>query len=48
MPPTGSLQIGSVDQPYGILVVDDEAPQMQAICDALRDQGYREIGRAHV
>jgi signal transduction histidine kinase len=30
--------------PVGILVVDDETPQMQAICDTLRDQDYAPTG----
>jgi signal transduction histidine kinase len=29
-----------------ILIVDDEAPQMKALCDTLRDQGYETTGFA--
>src|SRR5271155_1695267 len=27
-----------------ILIVDDEEPQMQALCETLRDQGYDTVG----
>src|SRR5216683_7192827 len=30
--------------PPRILVVDDEAAQMRALCDTLRDRGYRTAG----
>jgi signal transduction histidine kinase len=30
--------------PIRILVVDDEAPQMRALCDTLRDHGYDTVG----
>jgi len=30
--------------PSRILVVDDEAPQMKALCDTLRDHGYETVG----
>jgi hypothetical protein len=33
-----------MDSPIGILVVDDEAPQMKALCDTLRDHGYVTAG----
>jgi two-component system sensor histidine kinase/response regulator len=32
------------DQPARILIVDDEAPQMKALCDTLRDCGYEPVG----
>ena len=32
--------------PVNILVVDDEAPQMRALCDTLRDHGYDTVGCA--
>jgi two-component system sensor histidine kinase/response regulator len=31
-------------QPARILIVDDEAAQMQALCDTLRDEGYSVVG----
>jgi signal transduction histidine kinase len=30
--------------PVSILIVDDEAPQMRAICDTLKDHGYAAMG----
>src|SRR6266436_241733 len=30
--------------PVRILIVDDEAAQMKALCDTLRDHGYETIG----
>lgn len=34
-----------VDAPR-VLIVDDEVPQMEALCDTLKDQGYQTIGVA--
>jgi len=31
-------------RPCRILIVDDEAPQMRALCDTLKDQGYETTG----
>jgi len=31
-------------RPSRILIVDDEAPQMRALCDTLKDQGYETTG----
>ncbi|MCW3061082.1 MAG: two-component hybrid sensor and regulator, partial [Capsulimonas sp.] len=37
-------QIMSSSPPARILIVDDEAAQMKALCDTLRDQGYETVG----
>lgn len=34
----------SSSPPARILIVDDEAAQMKALCDTLRDQGYETVG----
>src|SRR5689334_4321394 len=33
-------------QPARLLIVDDEVPQMKALCDTLRDRGYETTGFA--
>src|SRR6266481_7082420 len=32
------------ESPARILIVDDEAAQMKALCDTLRDHGYETVG----